>query len=814
MSDLRQAFRNLRRQPGFAAVAVLTLAFGIGVNVSVFSIVSAFFLQPLPIEDSQRLVLVMQRSDVVNFPYGYSYPDYRDYRETTSTFSDFAAYTPMPVHLSARGQMPERTWIEVVSPNYFSLARVQPAFGEFPPPGAEEKGTAPTVVLSYRYWQRRFGGAPSLIGRLITINGKSFTVTGIAPASFTGLSWAMAVSAFVPAGALGTLMDGGDAFRENRGSSAFRLMGRLTPGKTIADAQAELDVVAQRLAREYPAEHKNARVLVIPENRARPDPTVAAVLPIFAAVFTGMVALVMLIACANVANLMLSRAVARQRDLVIRSALGASRFRLIRLQVTESVVLASLAGVGAMLLAYTSGRALAGLMPAGDIPVNTAHQWDWQVYVFTLCISFVAGIGTGLWPARQATRFDLVESLKDGGSVVGPSRHALRNLLVVGQVTLSLVVLVSAGLFLQSLRRVQTIALGFKPDGLLMLSLDLALQQYSDARGRRFLDDLLTRAEALPGVTSATAATSVPFDYGIRFADIALDRPIPGSTDGTIHAAYVSVAAKYFETTGTSLIRGRSFDRGDDERSRLVGIVNETMARQLWPAADVIGQRFRFGRTGQWIEVVGIARNGKYMMVGEAPRPYFYLPLAQQYRSPVTIMVRSASDPSALSSALQQTVNRMDPDLPIFNVRTVTAHLRESVFGFMPMRVGALMAGGQGLIGALLAVMGLYSVVAYAVVRRTREIGVRRALGAGRRDVLRLVVREGMWLSLAGIAVGLVIALGIGFGLSKILFGLLPVDVGVLATVTAVLVAVSALACVVPARRALAVDPMVALRYE
>lgn len=814
MGDLREAFRNLRRRPGFAAVAVLTLAFGIGVNVSLFSIIDAFFLQPLPVSEPRQLVLIMQRSDVVNFPYGYSYPDYRDYRGTTSTLSDLAAYTPMPVHLGVRGQTPERTWIEVVSPNYFSLARVRPAFGEFPPTGAETKGTAPTVVLSYRYWHRRFGGDLSLVGRPITINGKSFTVIGIAPASFTGLSWGMAVSAFVPAGALGTLMDGGDAFRENRGSSAFRLMGRLGPGKTIAAARAELGVAAERLARAYPAEHKNAHVVVIPENRARPDPTVSAVLPIFAAVFSVMVALVLLIACANVAHLMLSRAVARQRDLVIRAALGASRLRLIRLQVTESVVLASLAGVCAMVLAYASGRALAGLMSPGDIPVNTHHPWDWQVYAFTVCISFIAGIITGSWPARRATHFDLVESLKDGGSVVGPSRHALRNTLVVGQVTLSLVVLASAGLFLHSLRQVQTIALGFNPGGLLMLSVDLGLQQYSEARGRRFLDDLLTRAAALPGVTSASAATTVPFDYAARFADVALDTPIPGTTDGSIHAPYATVTAKYFDTTQTPLVRGRSFDRGDDEQSRRVGIVNETMGRQLWPAADPMGQRFRFGRTGEWIEVVGIARDGKYLMVGEAPRPFFYLPLAQHYQSPLTLMVRSASDPAPLSSALQQTVNWMDPDLPVFNVRTMSRHLHDSVFGFMPMRMGAVMAGAQGLIGALLAVMGLYSVVAYAVVRRTREIGVRRALGAGRGDVVRLVLREGMWLSLVGVAIGLVLAIGIGFVLSKILYGLAPVHMGVLATVTMMLVAVSALACVIPARRALAVDPMVALRYE
>ena len=342
MDDLRQALRSLRKQWGFAAIAILTLAFGIGVNVSLFGLVSAFFLQPLPVKDAHELVIVMQRGDALGIPYGHSYPDYRDYREATVTFSDLVAYFPTPAHLSAPGQIPERTWIEVVSPNYFALAGVSPALGEFPQPGEGEGEGAPArVVLSYRYWQRHFGGDPSLVGRPITINGKSFTVLGIAPANFTGLSWAMAVSAFVPSGSMSAVLKDGGAFRDNRGTPVWRMIGRLAAGKTVREARAEMEIAAKRLADAYPAEHKGSRVLVIPENRARPDPAVAGFLPVFAAVFSAMVALVMLIACANVANLMLSRAVTRRRDLVIRSALGASRFRLIRLQVVESLILAA-----------------------------------------------------------------------------------------------------------------------------------------------------------------------------------------------------------------------------------------------------------------------------------------------------------------------------------------------------------------------------------------------------------------------------------------------------------------------------------------
>ena len=814
MDDFRHALRSLFRQPGFSTVAVLTLALGIGVSISLFSMLSAFFLQPLPIGDSDRLVLVMQRGDIINVPYGHSYPDYLDYRDSTSTLADLAAYMPSPAHISARGQSPERTWVEIVSPNYFVLAQVAPAFGEFPKPGDDRGRTAPTVVLSHGYWQRRFGGNPSLVGQAITINGRTFTVSAIAPASFTGVSWAMAVSGWVPAGAMGTLTEGGDALRENRGAPAFRIIGRLVPGRTVEDARAEFDVAARRLAAAYPKEHKGSRVLVLPENRARPDPAISGFLPIFAAVFAAMVGLVLLIACANVANLMLSRSIARQRDFVVRSALGASRFRLVRLQLVETLVLAAAAGALGLLLAQWAGGLLAGFAPSGDIPVNTERPLDWRVYVFTALVSIVAGIAAGLWPARKATLFVLAESLKEGSSAAGTSRHRLRNLLVVGQVTMSLVVLASAGLFLHSLQRLQTLPLGFRPDNLLMVSVDLTLQQYSDRRGRQFLEDLLARAEALPGVRSATVAAHVPFDYGMALTDVGTGREIPGSKDNYVFTAYNVVGAKFFETTRATIVRGRALDASDNESSRRVAVVNETMARTLWPEQDAVGQRFRFGRDGEWVEVVGIAADGKYVMLAEQARPYFYVPLAQRYQSPITIVLRTASDPASLATPLQRLLNERDPDLPVYNARTMERHVRDSVFGLMPLRVGAWMSAVQGAIALLLAIMGLYAVVSYAVTRRTREIGVRMALGASRGDVVRLVVREGMRLSLVGLAVGLLLAAGVGLVISGVLFGVVPIDVPVLGGVTVLLLLISALACYIPARRATRIDPLAALRYE
>jgi predicted permease len=814
VDDLRHALRALRREPGFAAVAILTLAFGIGVNVSLFGMLSAFFLRPLAVAESDRLVFVLQRSDIIAVPFGHSYPDYRDYRSGARTLTDLAAFTPQPAHISPRGGTPDRTWIEVVSPNYFALARVSPAAGTFPSGDSFDRGGPPVIVLAHQYWQRRFGADPGIVGQTISINGRPFTVAAIAPPGFTGLSWAMAVSGFVPAGAMEGLSAEGSALRELRGAPAWRLMGRLTPGRTLADARAEIAVIARRLASDFPAEHRNSQPLVIPENRARPDPSLSEALPIAAVVFAIMVGLVLLIACANVSNLLLSRALTRQRDLVVRAALGAGRLRLMRLQILETLVLAGIAGVAGLLLAQWSGGAIAGLIPAGDIPVNEHREWDWRIYAFTAAVSLATGVVAGLVPARRATRFDLVASLKEGGAAVARSRHVMRSALVIGQIAMSFVVLVAAGLFLRSLVQMRDISPGFQPRGLVAMSLDLGLQGYGESRGRQFIDELLRRAGELPAVTSATVTVHVPFDYGMAFANVAIDGTIPGSKDDTLSVPYTVAGPHYFDTLGTSVTRGRAFDSRDTARSRLVAVVNETMASRLWPGVDPIGRRFSIDGRKAWIEVAGVAADGKYVMLSEQTRPYFYLPLDQHYRSPVTLVVRAAGDAGALAPQMRQLLRTMDPDLPVFNLRTMESHVAGSVFGLLPLRVGAWLGAVQGAIALLLAVMGLYAVVSHGAIRRTREIGVRMALGAQRLDVVRLVAREVMWLWIAGIAVGLAAALVLGRVVSMLLYGLKPVEPTVLAGVGTLRLAVSALACYVPVRRATRLPPLAALRHE
>jgi predicted permease len=624
----------------------------------------------------------------------------------------------------------------------------------------------------------------------------------------------MAMSAFVPSGAAPSLMANGEALLSHRRAPAWRIMGRLRPDKTLAEARADVEVVARRLAADFPVEHKGAKPLLIPENRARPDPSFADFTPIFAAVFMGMVGLVLFTSCANVVNLMLSRALVRQRDLALRSALGASRFRLVRLQVVESMVLALLAGTVGLLFGHWSGQALAGFTPTSDIPVNTDHPWDWRVYAFTFIVSVAAGVGTGLWPALKASRFHLTDMLKEGGGRSAPSRHRLRNMLVMGQVTMALVVLICGGLFVHSLRQLGTSPLGFRPEHLLMASLDLGLQRYDEASGRQFLERLTERTKTLPGVSSATLSLHVPFDLGFQVSDVAIDGEIPGSKDGYVSTSYNVVGHDFFETAGVRLRSGRGFERADGRDSRRVAVVNETMARKLWPREEPVGKRFRLGRDGDWIAAVGVAGNGKYVMMAEEPRAYFYLPLEQHYRSPITLMVRSASDPDTVVKPLQQLLLELDPNLPVFNVRTMERHIRDSVFGLMPLRMGATMAAFQGVVGLLMAVLGLYAVVSYAVNQRTREIGVRMALGARQSDVLRLVVREGMRLTAIGAAIGLLVALAAGFGLSHLLYGVDAVDPRVIIGVTGLLLGVSALACYLPARRATRVDPLVSLRYE
>ena len=818
--DLRYGARMLMKNRGFTAAAVFTLALGISANITIFSIISDFFFKPLPVKDPDQLVLVLQKSAVWKMPHGHSWLDFRDYRERLEVFSEMLAVAMGPAHLSVAGQQPEREWIETVSGNYFSMLGVGPKLGRlFQREEGEKPGADPIIVLSHDYWQSKFGGDPSAIGKVINVNGHPFTIVGVTPETFGSAQWSLAPRAFVPASMLGQARPDGEKLLQERGAPIFKVMARLKPGVTAPQAGAAVEIVARQLAKEYPEEHKEAKVFVAREQYCRPEPTFVEFMPLVGSVFMVMVGLVLLIACANVANLMFSRAVVRQKEMGIRTAIGANRGRLIRQLLAESILLAVIAGVVGSLLANWS-EYLLDLMPAGvgDMPIRTDKNWDWRVFAFTFLMSVLAGVVTGLAPALRATRFDLQTTLKEGGgALLASSRHLFRNGLVISQVAICVVVLIAGGLFVRSLQQVSRMDLGFRTNHLLLASLDLGLQGYDEARQKQFHRQLLDRLKDLPGVRSASLASNVPFGYNFEIAQIAAEEKAGDKDSFTaVHAYYVT--PDYLTTTGGAVLSGRNFTQHDSETAPKVAIINAVMAERLWPGPDALedalGKRFKWGPDGDFWQVVGVARNAKYVMIGEEPRPFFYAPLAQRHVSPVTLHLWADGAPAALTPAVRDVLRQMDANLPIYNVRTMEQHLNESAFAMMPLRLGAALAGVQGLLGLFLAAMGLYGVVSYVVSQRTREIGVRMALGARSFDILRLVVRDGLRLTLIGLTTGLLVSLGLTAILAKVLYGLTPAATPVFAAVVVLLAGVALLACYLPARRAARVDPMVALRRE
>jgi predicted permease len=820
LADLRFAIRMLAKRPGFTLVAVFTLALGLSANATILGMIRVFFFQPLPVKDAERLVMVLQKTSVIEFPHGHSWLDYKDYRDRVPEFEDVLALFLSPVHLGIPGQAAERTWIEAVSGNYFTMLGVEAGLGRvFGLGDGERAGGEPMVVLAHRYWQTKFGADPGIIGRTVHLNGQPFSVIGVAPERFSGAQWSIAVSGWVPAMAMPQLVENGEGLLNNRGAPAFKVMARLRPGVSVAQARAAVDVTAKQLAAEYPQDHREATIIVVPEMRSRPEPSFSQFMPFAAAMFMALVVFVLLIACANVANLMFAHAIARRREMGIRAAMGATRWRLIRQILLESVIIAVAGGVLGDLLSMWTGALMSGFTPSGDLPIQPDTSWDWVSSSLILVLAVGAGMVTGLAPALRATRVDLMTVLKDGGgTAVGLIRHPLRSLLVVSQVALCVVVLVGGGLFLESLRQMARLDLGFRSGNLVMASLDLGLQRYGDERGRQFLHTLLERARALPGVESATVAVTVPFDYGVQLSDVGAEGQIgdggePGK-DGYLVAGVNYVEAAYHRTLGVTILEGREFSDFDLEKAPKVAIVNQTLAERFWPGQSPVGKRFRFGRGGEFVEVVGLARDGKYVLLGEQPRPYVYVPLDQYYRSPATLHVRTAGDPLALVPALRRVLAELDPNLPIYNVRTMEEHLRQSAMAMMPLRMAAAIAGVQGALGLILAMMGIYGVVSYVANQRTREIGLRIALGARRLDVVRLVIREGWHLTLIGLGIGLGIAMVMALGLSRLLYGLNPFNVPVFMGVLLLLSAVALIASYLPARRAARVDPMEALRCE
>jgi len=813
-TDVRYAARLLTRSPGFTAVAVLSLALGIGANTTIFSLLNAFLLQPLPGREPARLATVYTSDYSRPLDGASSYPDYLDFRTGSRAFEGLAAYGMKPLLFTESGES-QRILAQLVSGNLFDVLGLRAAYGRTILPAEESVGQHPVVVLSDAFWRSRFAADPAVVGRSVALNGKPYTVVGVGPAGFTGLIRGIGADVFVPLAMDPSLT--GHAL-DSRGSRDLLLVGRLRQGARVEEARAELAVVARRIHASEPEQWTNRlgqprTVNVLPEDASRLLPVARGPIAAFLGVLFVAVGLVLLIACTNLASLLLARANVRRREIAVRIALGAGRGRLVRQLLTESLLLSVLAGVLGTALAAAALQLIVAFQPPLPFTLALGLDLDRRVLLFALLVSLATGVGFGLLPALRASATGPIESLRArGGEAPRRRAFALRDALVVAQVAGSLVLLVGAGLFLKSLSRAQAIDPGFDPERALVFSLDLQAQGYDDARGAAFYRSLQERLAATPGVTAVSFSTNLPLTLGGERRSFRAVGYEPGPGED-MEVASSFVGASYFETLRTALVRGRGFTREDAPGARPVVVVNEAFVRRFWPGRDGLGERLALPwHDGEVeMEVIGVARDGKYSSLAEDPTPYIFYPHRQLYRSQMAVVVRAQGDPLALVPTVRRQVAELDATLPVYEVKTLTAHLGTALF---PARAAATLLGLTGALALVLAAIGLYGVLSYLVTLRTREIGVRMALGARRADVVRLVVGRGLRLVAVGLAIGLALAALVTRFASFLLYGTSPLDPATFGAVVALLVGVAVVAALQPARRAAGVEPVVALRED
>ncbi|HKQ61525.1 MAG TPA: ABC transporter permease [Candidatus Polarisedimenticolaceae bacterium] len=805
VQDLRYALRRLAKNPGFALVAVLTLALGIGANAAIFSAARALLRPRLAVPAPERLVGLYRKVPQDAAYNRFSYPNYRDVRERSRVFDGLAAYYFTTLNLSGGGGT-ERAWGKIVSANYFAVLGVRPALGRgFLPEEDGPAGAHPVAVISHGLWQRRFGADPQVVGRELRLNGQPLTIVGVTPADFRGTEVGMVPDVWVPMAVAAQALSGQD-WLAARGLGWLRVIGRLRSGVDVGQARAELETLGSALRREYPVDNEAFGIAVVSDFGIHPQ--ARGQVRKFVLLLLGVTGLVLLVACANLANLLLARASARGREIGVRLALGARPRRVVRQLLTESILLGTLGGVAALLIAPWLIAGATALEPALGLPSRVELSLDRPVLGWTLLLAVVTGTLFGLAPALYGARVDVMGILRGDATGRAGRGARSRSLLVVAQVAASLVLLVTAGLFLRSLQAAQRIDPGFRADHLLALSFDLGLQGYGPERGVGFERELVERVGSLPGVGVCSLASLIPLSSDTDTTVFVDGYTPPSGLEGTV-INFDVVGRDYFSTMDIALVRGRDFAAGGAGGPAV--IVNESAARRFWPNADALGQRLRFGKNGPPHEVIGLARDSQYVALGEAPRPYVYLPLEQNYASSVTLLVRTTGEPAGLLPAVRAELAALDPDLPVPLATTMESYLAEQLAG---PRLAAAGIGAFAALALLLAAVGVYGVTAYAVGQRTREIGIRLALGAARRDIVRLVLRQGAWLVLGGSALGAVGALAVTRLFSGFLYGIRPTDPLTFAAVIAVLALAALAAVLVPARRASRVDPMSVLRYE
>ena len=805
LKDLRYGIRMLAKTPGFTIVAVLSLALGIGVNTTVFSLLDAVMLRSLPIQHPEQIVDIATRVAGGEPHTDFSYPLYAALRDHNDSLAGMVAYSVTNFGLAA-GDQTERIRGELVSANYFSVLGVQPTIGSAFSAGDERTGAPRAAVISDALWTRLLSRDSSVLRKTINLNGRTFSVVGVAPRGFSGLLRGMQTDVWVSLPHMADF-DNNPKLLSSPNLSWLFLAGRLKPGTSIQQAQAQLSALLPGVSDEARASGNWGAVLT--KAAGGNDAYVAELTRPLTLLFLAVV-LILAIACANVASLLLARARTRGKEIGIRLALGASRRRIVRQLLTESLLLSLAGGALGLLMAVWSSELASSLRTTSDDALTLGVSPNARVLLFTLVLSVLTVLLFGVVPALRASRVDLVPILKDADSTTpvfrrGPSLHSL---LVVTQVTLSLVLLAGAGLFLRSLWKLQAIDKGFTGGNVLAMSLNMDLQGYDDKRGAQFYAAALDRLSSTPGVQSVSLASALPVSAGGSRIDLGANTTRP-AVDTKVAIEVVSVAPRFYETTGLPLVRGRDFRGIDRDKSAQVIIINETMAKKFWPGTDPLGQSFSDGDTA--FEVVGVARDSKYRNLREAPRNTMYQPLSQSYRPSMNLLVRTAGDPTRVAPAIQTQLHAIEPALTVFNVRTLYDHVGRSLY---VERMESLLLAFFGLLALVLTAVGIYGVVAYSVAQRTREVGIRMALGAQKKDVLKLILIKGLTLVAWGTGLGLIGCYWLSRLVSNQLYGISANDPATLVTVAALLAAVALLATYIPARRATRVDPMIALRYE
>jgi predicted permease len=808
--DVRYSLRMIAKAPGYAAIAVLTLALGIGANTTIFSWINSTLLNPIPGLASPNEVVALSLGRGTDNPFPFTYPDFESMRDGQQSFVGITAANIAPMSLTGKGK-PERVWGMVASANYFNLLGVRPILGRgFLPEEDNKPGGAPVAVISYRLWQTHLGANPDVVGQTLEINQHPYTIVGVTPAVFQGSQTGLRSEIWIPIMMEEQLMPQGDLIHDHH-YFWLTALGRLKPGVRPEQAQEEMTLRLKREAKNYPEEHKgHDSVSVYPlwRNPFGANQFLSTLLPMLMTI----AGLVLLLACANVANLMLVRSVARRREIAIRLSLGANRWRLVRQLLVESLILALAGGLVAFAITFWTAGTFMKFIPKTDFPISLGMRVDHTVLLATMVISVLTGVIFGILPALRASGEAPIAVLKeDTGSASGGMRKArLASALVVAQISLSLLLLICAGLFIRSFMSAQHINPGFNPHNVLIATYDLFTGGYSEARGVEFDRQLVAKLEAQPGIQSVALSSRVPLGFGGGSTAVNPEGYVSPANE-SMETQVAIVTPNYFQTLHIPLVKGRDFTPQDTKRSQRVVIVSETFVNRYWPNQEALGKQLNSDLTHEWFTVVGVARDSKVNGLNEKPTPFLYLPQYQVYRATMIVLARTNGDPLAAGKTVEKTIHELSADLVVFDITSL--ELREQIASF-GQRVAGTFVGAFGLLALVLAAVGIYGVTSYTTRQRTHEIGIRMTLGASKRDVLRLVLGHGLRLTLIGVILGLTASFALTRFLTSLLLGVTSTDALTFSSVALLLCAVALFACFIPARRAMRVDPMVALRYE